>query len=136
MTDDPHTPIVGGPLSYCRRAPILAEPTQGDRDRSEEGHQEDGWQGRKPAFPDSLPTCVRTAERRNASEPPVFGELSTGCRNYLAWAPTAAERNNAVSRPRMSSDAERARDPKTKADLLDLARQWLALAAEAKHEAP
>jgi hypothetical protein len=32
--------------------------------------------------------------------------------------------------------AERARDPKTKADLLDLARQWLALAAEAKHEAP
>ena len=32
--------------------------------------------------------------------------------------------------------AERARDPKTKADLLDLTRQWLALAAEAKHEAP
>ena len=32
--------------------------------------------------------------------------------------------------------AERARDPKTKADLLELARQWLALAAEAKHEAP
>ena len=32
--------------------------------------------------------------------------------------------------------AERARDPKTNADLLDSARQWLALAAEAKHEAP
>jgi hypothetical protein len=32
--------------------------------------------------------------------------------------------------------AERARDPKTKADLLDFTRQWLALAAEAKHEAP
>jgi hypothetical protein len=32
--------------------------------------------------------------------------------------------------------AERARDPKIKADLLDLARQWLALAAEANHEAP
>jgi hypothetical protein len=32
--------------------------------------------------------------------------------------------------------AERARDPKTKAALLDLARQWLALAAEAKHDAP
>ena len=45
-------------------------------------------------------TALRTAERRNASEPPVFGELSTGCRNHLAWAPTAAERNDAVSRPR------------------------------------
>ena len=36
----------------------------------------------------------------------------------------------------MSSDGRETRDPKTKADLLDLARQWLALAAEAKHEAP
>ena len=79
----------------------------------------------------------RTAERKNASKPTVFGELSTGCRNYLAWAPTAAERNDAVSKAEECRlMAKRARDPKTKADLLDLARQWLALAAEAKHEAP
>jgi hypothetical protein len=38
--------------------------------------------------------------REPASEPPAFGELSTGCRNHLAWAPTAAARNDAASRPR------------------------------------
>ena len=43
-------------------------------------------------------------------------------------APTAAERNDAVCRESARSQA--------KADLLDLARQCLALAAEAKHEAP
>jgi hypothetical protein len=42
---------------------------------------------------------VGPPEHRNASEPPVFGELSTGYRNHLAWAPTAG-RNDAVSRPR------------------------------------
>ena len=48
----------------------------------------------------AFPAMGQIAERRNASEPRVFGELSTGGRNHLAWAPTAAERNDAVSRPR------------------------------------
>jgi hypothetical protein len=40
-----------------------------------------------------IPLWGPTAGRRNASKPPVFGELSTGCRNHLAWAPSNVARS-------------------------------------------
>jgi hypothetical protein len=40
-----------------------------------------------------IPLWGPTAERRNASKPPVFGELSMGCRNHLAWTPSNVARS-------------------------------------------